>query len=861
MYNYLLDHAVKNVWCNNEQDSQFVIAAHKITPNVGVMNAFKLMNKNVKTPVPKKIYHIYQIGQLNPSLIGLLRRKPSWLQEEWISFTEAMNSLKLFANLYTVQGLELPRYKSYYMFSNDKDLIIAIEEDLRYPVNYASEPVFLRVYTNAYYNSMRSDANVDQIFSYGLSIRNTQDIIDMQVLTASYLNKPGYVYCYRNGLKIPTITIGTISIGDSVEFIYDSSVKRVVTFTISDLHNFSSELDYCYKYLLHYNFPVNDTIEYQDDIDIHVLNEDLGYYYHRNNIKSHRMVTHRDYSVVVDHVVAIADSLNLRTSGGTKDIQGFKLEVKIRKSGYYRPLIMDNSRLFEMYKMSDNKILQSMVGINSVVPEWQAANLEINSYTEMMRSNFNDINIEMIQKAYGYNSMSVLLGLTPSKPDIRSSRPSIDVPYNLYENSTVYEYDQNGLLLGYYYHSIGNEYLGMNAETTLMEVIYGRGTYTPDTLFGTDNLLLPSGNYRVYMSYIVDGVSNGEWKDITGGPLYQVIDGVLKWLNLETDQLLMIRSDNTFLAYDLDLMLVGGNLFFTLSQLEDRGLGFGLDNYVLEVPYGELDVFLNGKSLIRNLDYRLINNKIYILNFKHLTQPADTSSQHLHVRFTGFCTSDLELDAIEDYGFIEHGVLSNNKKHDIRDDKVLRITVGGSMTHRDNLVFSELHEGISIVNPINGTPYQIKDIVVPMKRLTNENTYSLRAKSIELDTRISNYMSLNSPQPTRAPISSIYERYSLVSPFISRIVYDVVNSVILPSTINKILTDNQVLDICKQYEWLLDFDMLDPEHGRDDRYVLLIPHQLNYVIDVNVFQYRFLLKVIDLYCDGLIKINNFISLS
>lgn len=84
------------------------------------------------------------------------------------------------------------------------------------------------------------------------------------------------------------------------------------------------------------------------------------------------------------------------------------------------------------------------------------------------------------------------------------------------------------------------------------------------------------------------------------------------------------------------------------------------------------------------------------------------------------------MDEIDDFGFVEHGFLSNNNRHDIRDDKVLRITLNGSLKDRNDLQFSEGHDGISIVNSLNGQPYQIKDIIVPLKQLVNENTYSLR---------------------------------------------------------------------------------------------------------------------------------------
>jgi hypothetical protein len=50
-----------------------------------------------------------------------------------------------------------------------------------------------------------------------------------------------------------------------------------------------------------------------------------------------------------------------------------------------------------------------------------------------------------------------------------------------------------------------------------------------------------------------------------------------------------------------------------------------------------------------------------------------------------------------------HGVLSNNNKYDIRDDKVLRITVDGKLKTRADMIFSEFHSGISVIDPFSSS--------------------------------------------------------------------------------------------------------------------------------------------------------------
>ena len=865
MYSYLIDHAAKNVWCNNDQDNQLVIAAQRITKLSGALNRLKLMHRNITLPSSGKFYHVYQVGHVHPNILGLIPFNPSWILEKWIKFSDAINDLKLVVNIYDTTGIELPRFKSYYMFTNDRSLIFAIEEDTNFPINYSSDRLYVRLYTNAYFQSYRSDLLNDYTYCRGKDILNINDVLALQAEYNTYADKEGHVFAYKNGFLIDKIDAVNVTVGDTVEFIYDSSIKKIVTFTIGDLHTFNSTLDNKRKYLLHYEDGDNDTIDYLDDNDIHILYQStpdrfLGVYYHRNVIDSVRMVTHRDYSLAVDYVNYLGTELNATITSEQLDINQLKIQLKIRKSGYHRPLIHDNNRIFELYKLDDDLIIQSMVGVNSTALEWRAESLENSAYCRLMRGSYGSIDLALIQEAYGYNSLSRIVGDTPTKTTLKSFRQSADLPYGLYENCTVYEYDENGKMVDWRYHPVGSDYETMNLDVRMIEAISGKGSYAPDVRFGVNNIALPVyDNYRVYICQLLDNIPDNKWMDITGTELYRVEHHELIWNNDVNGHYLMVRSDKTFLAYDIDILPIAGTLYFTLSELETRE---GVEeNHTLSVPLGELDIFLNGMSLIRGVDYILNFPMIYIVNKTHLVQPANSTVQKLHVRFTGFCKADLSLDDIEDYGFIEHGFLSNNSRHDIRDDKVLRITVAGGLVHRDDVLFSETNDGISVVNADNGKPYQIKDIVVPLKQLVDENTYTMRVKSQLIDYHISNYLTVKLPQPERNAVSSIYNRYPLISPFICHIVNDLANNQFDNSQFITALSDNDIMNICKPYEHILAFDPISEANRIDARYVIIYPHNLDNTIDLDIYQFRFLTRVVKLYGNNLIELSPFITFS
>lgn len=858
---YLLKHAIDNVWCAPDQDNQYIIELHRVTKMVGEPNRVQLFNRKIMLPIANKRFHVFTADRLEPKQLRMLMSREDWISEKWFNIGELINDTSIFVNIYNEKGVEIPKFQSWYMLTKENALIFAFEENNKIPINYRSEVVYVRTYTNAYYGSVRDTGGEDTHYEYKKAVV-LQDIIDIQNLSNVYKALPGYVYCYINGIYSDSINLLKTQIGDVIEFQYDSSVKVISRYKIGDLNIFNSTMDSCYKYLLLRNDDRNNIIDYLDDIDIHIVaniapNKDLGIFFHRNNAASIRMVTHRDYSLMVDNVVYETNKLKELLDLPLINTDMF-VEIKVRDNGFQRPLIYEDNRLHELYKLSYNDKLAAMLDINAL-DMWRAENLELSFYNKLMNIRLKEFGIEAIENAYGYNGISVVLANTPEKTHTYSGQQRIMVPQGLANNSTFYEYDIDGKLLGHYYQAIGSQYIATSPNTRMVEGIFGQGTDAPDAKFGNTDITLTSGyNYRVYMCYTDgSGNPNNAWRDVTGDEYYRIENGVLKNNGLIGNEFYMVRSDKTFLTMELDILPIAGTIYFTLAEMEDRG--DGLEPNTLPVPMGELDIFLNGKSLIRGLDYFVKFPRIYIVNKEHLIQPAGSTPQNIKLRFTGFCNKDLSMDTIEDFGFIEHGFLSNNNRFDIRDDKVMRITVGGNLKTKTDIQFSEEHSGISVVNALNGRPYQIKDIVVPMTVYTKENVYALRAKSMVIDGIVQDYMSLKLPQPPRPAPSAIPHRYELVSPFFSHIINDMQSGQIDEITMNTLRSDMDVINFFRQYEFLLEFDPITKD--LNDGYVIIHPHQLNNTINLSLLEMRLLTRLVKLYGNNKIELSPFVTLS
>jgi hypothetical protein len=853
---YLIKHAIKNVWCAPDQDYQYIIELHRVTKLEGEANRVILFNRRIDLPVKNKRCHVFTADAIHPKYMKMLVDNPEWALDEWFNIGELINNTSIFMNIYNEKGIEIPKFQSWYTHTKEGALIFAFEENSKIPINYQSEVVYVRAYTNAIYSSVRDTGGEDTHYEYKIA-NDTNDILAIQTLYNTYSALNGYVYCYINGVYTNKIDLPRCNIGDVIEFIYDSSVAVVTSYRIGNLNSFTSTLDQAVKYLLLRNDNRNGVIDYYDDIDIHIVaniapNVDKGLYFHRNNKKSIRMVTHRDYSILLDNVVY--ETIKLKDIvGPSYDNQDMLIELKIRNSGFDRPLIYEKNRLHELYKLSYSDRQAAMLGLNAL-SIWRAEVLENSDYVKLMDIAFKDFNLAAVEHAYGYNSISTILADTPTKTHFYSGWQRIILPPGLQSNSTFYEYDADGELIDMHYQVAGPEFLSTNPNTRLVEGIYGQATDTPDVYFGNDNLDIPTGcNYRVYM--LIVGSPDG-WKDVTNDIFYTIESGKLKNSNLIGNELFMIRTDKKFLALDLNLVAVAGTIYFDLAEIEDRGLGY--QSYIMPVPMGELDIFLNGKSLIRGLDYFIEFPRIHIVNKEYLIQPAGSSIQNVKVRFTGFCNRDLSLDAIEDYGFVEHGFLSNNNRFDVRDDKVMRITVGGKLKTKADVEFSEEHLGINVTHVLNGRPYQIKDIVVPVTTYTVDNVYDLREQAIVTDKLIEDYLTLKLPQPPRVVPPAIPARYVLFSPFFSHIINDMATNIIDEASLSTITTNMDYVNFFKSYEPLLKFDPITK--NLNDGFVVIHPHQLSNTINLSLLKMRVLTKLVSLYGDNKITLSPFVTL-
>lgn len=876
-FNFLTQHAAKHVWAYPHQDNQSIQKPKRISPHGGFRNQFTIEYRTIKLPEKIEKYHVYQIGQLTPGLLGLF---PD--ENRWISIDDICEKSQMVVDIFTGDGIMLPRCKSYYRWTDRQNLLIAVREVKTIPWAFNDEDVYVRFYSGAYFNILRRNLPQDFIKTKGYVLKQRSDIEELISFKDTYQNKRGHLFIWINGILHYDYGKDSAKLGDCVEMMYDSTVYKKVSIKLTDLRTFDSLLDHKGKYLISYPGIDTNNIDYHDDVDFYIArkpnevkNRQKGIYYHRIMGDAVRQVSHRDYSLTIPYVNGLINHSNQNEKRENKRIfntdSDIYIDAYIRRGMQDRPLIYNSHKLHELFKLPFTARLNAMLGIHSNVTEWRADNLENSEYAKLISSKKVIYDSDIVEKAYGYHGIAYITGNSPTlSKDFLTSQGITTIPlqtgHTKYSNH--WEYDEKGVLLTHRNHYFTCSYIVRKDNTKMVEHLSGTATDDVGEQYDQNNIFIPKDEeFRVYRCPKGEELLPDRWVDIThnNDNLFLLEkdkhgNRTLKWITDNSLYTTLFRTDKQVLSYTVKKPLDNGIIDFYLSEL----VTFSNNKVRMRmlVPRGHLDVYCNGHALVRNIDYFVDFPRVVITAKKYFIRPEYGDRQEITIRFHGFCTENLEIRHPEQTGYVQHHTLSYNNRYHLKDDKVLNIIIGGRVYDRSILGFSEDENKIKLSlkerNELEGMPWQIKDIIVPMRGLTHEDTYTLRDRSYETDKRISDYMTSYLPEKRSIHYPPIKSLYPLYSPFLSWILDDIRKGTFVFPKLEEHYNDEDVLQACKKYEWLLKFDPVHQNKAIDYQYVIIHPHPHFKVIDISIYQYKLFDKINKLYMKDKVNLSHHI---
>lgn len=902
MNEYLLRYAIDNVWCNLGQDRQFQYQLRQITPKYGTRRYYVVDGDRYDLPFENERdwFHVYQIGQVVPSHLALPKT-----YNKWMSLEELANGHNMLGEIYVDTGIQYSRANTWVLLTHNQNLLVCVKLLPLFPDLDENRP-YIHFYQNAFFQSKRSKASANFIEARSLRPTTTAALRQFQIQLQDRLAQvPGGIpMCWVNGRLVHEISLVTAGVGDYCEWVLDTSIYRVTEYELSGTPTFTSTLDQSNKYLLHMtkDLAVN-TIQFHDDLGVALIrrtdnNRYTGVHYHHNDGKWMRQLTHRDWSIPVGKVQSLIASHpedprhpsnpQVWPSELWRTSDRMFMRIHHRHSGYDRPVVAEASRIQELYRLKDEDIIRAMTGADSV-PVWHAANLEKTAYVRFMSAapsviypiTFGDpaknsLGKKEAQKfagdVFGYHESAHILADNPAKVKQEQNFRVADLAYVYWQNATVFEFDSNGVLLEWHYHTGGSRYYVRNQAAAWVEAITGVGSTDLQGSYGVAPVEI-TGNYgfRVYVNPVWGGDPTGAWQDITNlenrhewGFLDETGDTpVWRWTADATKWQGLVRKADRFFMDVRRFNKTDGMIRFSFRHTSTAS-GQPKDE-LMDIPFGQFDLFLadenglNGRALIEDLDYVIIpgatfkETQVVLCNLEYLN---DVNT--LILRGHGFCSPELTLYKPSEFGFVEYGVLSGNGTYDVHTHKVQRVVIDGHYRAASDVKFEEDSGAFIITDERNGAPYQIQTPQSAFRDVYSPNSIARKEDDVR-DKQVSDYMTEYFPQRERTVSDKIVEHYHVFSVYTNKILHDLQKGILKPPLVNGRYTELDIQKAVARYDWLKPFDMLNREYNHN--HVLVYPHWHPTAQGLDIQQYDFFVRVLKLNLREMPELSQYIYIT
>ena len=899
----LTAHARKNVWAEPAQDYQYNIGLARLSPNGGVIHSQNVLWHMVRVPKGgnRTWYHIYQIGQVPPKLFSLDIPDNTWMKVDDLAVSQSM-----VIDLYLESGGMIPRSRAWLMKDLSRNFIIAIEHDRKFDygtdvrvdkytgvvvnrkITLDTDKVIARFYVNAHFSNYSfRDQAVNPLKPIQMAYRkiNTQEdyeqfMLQCNQITASFMGQGKGIY-YRDGFAVnrPRLYSEDL-IGKELGFMWDESFKFEQFFDLKDLHPFTSKLDINRKKWILFTDSVYDIIDFHDDIDFYLVKRDAsgfkGVYISRVKDYAIRMLTHSAYSIDAELLEYYS-----KTHSFLKNLSECSVYAMVRQGGKLQGLINQKNRIEELYSLESNEaIVDAMVNTNSVVPEWRADELENSAYTALMRADAYQIEVGLVQEAYGYAMVSQIMCPPVHTVKRIGQRQQIQVPPGLqipdnvngFARRCAFCYDGKGRLINYFSDASSDIYIDIPPEVTgteTVEVFNGlidddSGTYVNMNVVNND---LEQYGFRCYVSTLNALIPVEDWVDVTNStnwytytPGNNETDATLTWNWNLLDQAGLYPAVKTNAKINLysSTHEVGQDRDGCVNVVvRARQIWSGEYTYrVQRIPPGQVTVFANGLSLIEDIDYYMNWPNIVIVN----REINNSTTVEVIVRSYG-CGYGEPGELARPFkprevGFVKNGRLSSNDQYDIHNDKNLRIVVADEFKRREQVNFAEDDLGELSTD---GRPYSIEDYILPVENYTlNRRTNEFYLETLSIENRVSDYLTLWKEEPNWGQNVIVGKKWEVVSPVLASMCYAILNGYAIDENTNENF-DNLEVDVwLSPYAWLLDYD---PAYLKvDTGFVHIAPHPFDNPITMTQKQYELLETIIKLKLNGLVDLSRYIKI-
>ena len=677
----LRNYANNNAWGKPHVDKHFLINPNKLTSDYGVRGSFSLPGFSYPVPTTTKTYVVYGFGGINPAFLGMFGQNHMWRSLEEISVSEdiVINAFINHRSL-VLSGVHV-------LLIDNSYLVFAVEKELNKAMLGNDMELYIRFYSNSFFTS---DEGLNHV---GVLMKSTKvnDLQDAATLLSDY-NLRNYVdigntYWFRNGYLTNKPAVSRIDLGDTLQYVWDSSGQGYFDLPYDDLTVFTSTLDSRPKYLILMPEYFGNKFTFFDDLDIYICgydsdNQMKGMFYDRVVESDLRQVGYCDWSIDVSRVNAFISE----QSGEILSTRVF-IRVYVRQTSDIDMQVGDGQFLRDLYSIDYSTRDNILAGTVATLPFWKAAALEESSFMNWVGRKSSELTIENVKGVFNhYGTMQAL------QIPVATSGQWI-MPELAKEASLVINFDTNGDLhsiVKYGYNTIHSK---ENGITNIM-VLCGEEV-TSGIALDTVSLPIdgPCGNYDQERFYF--DTSENKWTLAALGTdyTYDSLTDTVTWSEEHIDGELRKRQSNIYATRSL------------VCSFEELGEAIDIfeDGSIAETGFGFTSVYvwINKKRGVEGLDYTVDGFKVYVTNRHYVKYDLDKYGEVVPVSIV-IVAAGLTSDAREnDFGFIANNMVNHNMSVELVRNRNLTLFINGQYRELESVYLAEDYHGDDVVTFTN----------------------------------------------------------------------------------------------------------------------------------------------------------------
>jgi len=822
-----------NVFVQPESEFRTNIKLNKLTdtPKTGI---FCSSSKRIILPPYNSSYHIYSCNL--DHIFGFMPKLNSWIRSDLLN-----TQYNICFDIYTNNGLMIPKSAVFVTAINalNRKLLIAIPfyilDNLGIPEDFQEQidPDILYMTMFVYKNTSIKKT----IYSHTPINNAFADIDDL--LNNFNTSK---LEVYINGINYDSsIAKYYINYSDMIDVYIDNNRVFSYEFDLNNIENYTSSNESVYKSIFHIPKDLNTDrkIYTYDEMRIFLRTENgRGVFLSYIGNPAISQLTFNDISITTQVIEALSDYLNWKFPN--ENVTTLAIDFyNYNNPSYFKA---DGNQTEKLYNNeNDENIIKHLKGaISNDLDMWNANNLEISPFiSDIYNYKYNNQDISQIEshiKSLGYYQyISIIcptifkyIGLTDNdtininKPVVWKRINCIPIVYlngiKIANDTFAYNENNNIITISFTGNiSFGEEdviivrllpefnnnitiFTPTNSNNTLIcnkedLIVYVKKDTPSNPIKGYFDD--PFTDYPVYKKISeIDPNDTDTWNTtafyITQNTDPNLINIIFKDISLNNEFYIQPKYFNSYI-----------NIPFSINQRESIVFDLKDDNQINILNINYVDIFLNGKSLIKDIDYKLVELKndqdeyrgyqIAINNMDYLNNPDNIFEIY---------TSSIVLDE-EKIDYVVDNKIMRDGKLELWIPNLTYLIADGEIFCSDEIENKNTHLEFKNYVFDNGTLCSLK-VPIP-ERIKDIFSEYEDAEYFSDINKINNYFlnNFNEQNPEIIIVEQPIKLYSVyLNTLINKILDGDLSSIVYSTNINDIL--NQI----SKYDFLKNFDNL-----------------------------------------------------